>query len=197
MSGYYTIPLNTTVPLTAGHQFSVVIEITTPGDNSPIPVEESALQDGQPYSTATAQPGQSYFSATGTSWTDATQIDSTMNICIKAFAQNETVVGAPAVSAQNANGLDLFVRGADSAIYWKHSPDGTTWPLASVDLGGFATADPAATSNGTGNIAVFIRGGAGALWEKTTTNGGATWSAWTSLGGTLASGTGPAACFFG
>ena len=107
------------------------------------------------------------------------------------------VVGAPAVSAQNANGLDLFVRGADAAIYWKHSPDGTTWPLASVDLGGYATADPAATSPAPGVIDVFIRGGGGALWEKTTTNGGANWSAWTSLGGTLASGTGPAACSSG
>ena len=38
-SGYYTIPLNTTVPLTAGQKFSVVIEITTPGNNDPIPVE--------------------------------------------------------------------------------------------------------------------------------------------------------------
>ena len=46
MSGYYTIPLTTTVPLTAGHQFSVVIEITTPGSNYPIPVESTEYQSG-------------------------------------------------------------------------------------------------------------------------------------------------------
>ena len=41
MSGYHTIPLNTAVPLTAGHKFSVVIEITTPGSNYPVPVEST------------------------------------------------------------------------------------------------------------------------------------------------------------
>ena len=34
----------------------------------------------------------------------------------------------------------------------------------------------------------------GALYEKTSTDGGGTWGAWASLGGQLASGTGPAAC---
>jgi len=81
MPGYYTIPLNTTVPLTAGHKFSVVIEITTPGSNYPIPVE--CTESG--YSTATGQPGQGYLSATGTSWTDATQVGTNMSICVKAF----------------------------------------------------------------------------------------------------------------
>ncbi len=82
MPGYYTIPLNTTVPLTAGHKFSVVIEITTPGSNYPIPAE-STLPG---YSSATGQPGQGYLSATGASWTDATQVGTNMSICIKAFA---------------------------------------------------------------------------------------------------------------
>jgi hypothetical protein len=47
---------------------------------------ESTLQG---YSSPTAQPGQSYLSATGTSWTDATQVDRNdpnINVCIKAFA---------------------------------------------------------------------------------------------------------------
>jgi hypothetical protein len=81
MPGYHTIPLTTPVSLTAGHKFSVVIKITTPGNNYPIPVENT----WQGYSTGTAQSGQSYLSTTGTSWTDATQVDSTMNVCIKAF----------------------------------------------------------------------------------------------------------------
>ena len=53
-----------------------------------------------------------------------------------------TVVGAPAVAAQNANSLDLFVRGANGSIYWKHSTDGTTWPLTSTSLGGYADVRP-------------------------------------------------------
>ena len=42
-------------------------------------------------------------------------------------------------------------------------------------------------------IDVFVRGTDGALWERTTTNGGGSWCTWTSLGGQIASGTGPAA----
>jgi hypothetical protein len=38
-----------------------------------------------------------------------------------------------------------------------------------------------------------VRGSNGALYQKTTTNGGSSWSNWSSLGGQLASGTGPAA----
>ena len=196
MPGYYTIPLNTTVPLTAGHEFSVIIEITTPGSNYPVPVE-STLSG---YSSATGQPGQGYLSATGTSWTDATQVETNMSICIKAFANTTGqvgVAGAPAVCSQNASSLDLFARGADNALYWKHSPDGTTWTAPAVDLGGYLTSDPAATSPSNGVIDVFVSGGDGALYEKTTTNGGTSWSSWSSLGGQIPAGTGPAACSWG
>jgi len=93
--------------------------------------------------------------------------------------------------------VDLFVRGANGAIYWKHSNDGTTWPSTSVDLGGYATSDPAAvvwSEPAASYTAVFVRGGDGALWERFTSNGGTTWSSWYSLGGQLLAGTGPAAC---
>ena len=43
-------------------------------------------------------------------------------------------------------------------------------------------------------IDVFVRGTDGALSYRSTTNGGASWSNWSSLGGQLASGTGPAVC---
>ena len=77
------------------------------------------------YSTATGQPGQGYLSATGSSWTDATQVETKMSICIKAFTTNVPLVGAPvagapAVTAQNANSLDLFVRGTDNALWYKY-----------------------------------------------------------------------------
>jgi C1A family cysteine protease len=188
MPGYYTIPLNTTVPITAGHKFSVVIEITTPGSNYPIPVENT--QAGYS-SSATAQPGQSYLSATGGSWTDTYTLDSTMNICIKAFAKTAPVGGAPAVTAQNANSLDLFVNGTDGALYHKYWT-GTTW-TPSTSLGGNSTADPAATSRAPGSIDVFTRSTDGALWSTNTTNNGTSWSNWYKIGGQLAPGTGPAA----
>jgi hypothetical protein len=198
MPGYHTIPLTTSVPLTAGHKFSVAIKITAPGNNQPIPVE-STLQG---YSSATAQPGQSYLSATGTSWTDATQIDPTMNICIKAFTTPWASLGgqipagtSPAASSWGSGRLDLFVQGMDGALYHK-SYSGSTWS-GWENLGGKLTSSPAATSPGNGQIDVFVRGTNGALYEKTTTNGGATWSNWASLGGQIPAGTSPAASSWG
>jgi C1A family cysteine protease len=191
MPGYYTIPFTTTVPLTAGHKFSVVIKITTPGNNQPIPVEYAMPGYS---SSATASPGQSYLSATGTSWTDTTQtrgVDPTTNICIKAFA-GLGVAGAPAVSAQSANSVDLFVKGSDGALWYKHW-DGTMWST-STSLAGVLTSDPAATSSAAGHIDVFVRGLDGGVWSRTITDGGTTWSNWVSLGGQVFAGTGPAAC---
>jgi hypothetical protein len=67
---------------------------------------------------------------------------------------------APAASAQNANSLDLFAKGTDGALWWKHWT-GTTW-TASTSLGGVLTSPPAATSPSTGVIDVFARGSDGA-----------------------------------
>ena len=98
----------------------------------------------------------------------------------------------PAVCAQNANSLDLFVQGTDGAL-WHKSYTGSSWS-GWQSLGGKLTSSPAATSPASGVIDVFVRGTDGALWERTTTNGGTSWSNWASLGGQLASGTGPAVC---
>ena len=100
------------------------------------------------------------------------------------------VASAPAACAKG-NNLAVFVEGADNALYWKHW-DGATWSTWG-SLGGNLTSSPAATSPANGVIDVFARGTDGALWSKSTTNGGASWSSWHSIGGQLASGTGPAA----
>ena len=103
-----------------------------------------------------------------------------------------TVVGAPAVAAQNANSLDLFVNGTDGALYHRYWT-GTTW-TASTSLGGNLTSDPAATSRAPGYIDVFMRGTDSALWSRNTTNNGTTWNAWYKIGGLILPGTGPAVC---
>jgi hypothetical protein len=82
------------------------------------------------------------------------------------------------VTAQNANSLDLFVRGTDNALWYKYWT-GTTW-TAATSLGGVLTSSPAATSPGNGTIDVFVRGTDNGLWEKTY-NG--VWFGWTSIGG--------------
>jgi hypothetical protein len=66
-----------------------------------------------------------------------------------------------------------------------------------ISLGGSATSSPAATTPNLAVWGVFVRGTDGAVYEKTTTNGGSSWSNWISLGGQVAAGTGPAACSWG
>ena len=109
--------------------------------------------------------------------------------------QGLTPSAAPAVCAQDANSLDLFAKGTDGALWWKHW-DGTTWS-AGTSLGGYLTSDPAAVSRSAGKITVFVRGGSGSLWSKSTTDGGATWSGWNEIGGQLLAGTGPTAYAYG
>lgn len=86
-AGYHTVQLASTVPVTAGHRFSVVVKLTTPGYSYPICVE-------RPYSgyssKATASTGQSYMSSSGTSWTDVAGYYANTNVCLKAFTMGST-----------------------------------------------------------------------------------------------------------
>jgi|GEM_PF-889948 len=85
--GYRTISLDTPVALTAGQRFSVVLKLTTPGYNYP-----QACEFAIPgYSSgATAGPGQSYYSSSGTSWSDLTSFDATANFCIKGYTKESS-----------------------------------------------------------------------------------------------------------
>ena len=67
-AGYYTESLSTTVPLTKGEKFAVVVKFTTPGDDNPVPVQykEPGTDDNAPNAIA----GQSFWSPDGTAWTD-------------------------------------------------------------------------------------------------------------------------------
>jgi C1A family cysteine protease len=293
-AGYYTESLSTTVPLTKGEKFAVVIKFTTPGDGNPVPVQykESGWDDNAPNAIA----GQSFYSLGGTTWSDLavaygaansyvanihafessssiiltasaspTKVTLNQNFTISGtltngtpssgiagatitlqnstddatwnnvtttvtgatgnyqFSNNESVpnnyyyrtafdgnatyasatsnivnvnvyvpiTSSPAVSAQNANSLDLFVNGTNGSMWYKYWT-GTTW-TAPTSLGGNVTSSPAATSRAPGYLDVFARGSNGALWSDNTTNNGASWNGWYQIGGQLAPGTGPAA----
>jgi len=88
--GYHTIYLASPISLTNGDDFAVVVKFITPGYIYPIPVEYplSGYSDA-----ATANPGESYVSSNGSSWTDITTISgySNTNVCIKAIAGPVTV----------------------------------------------------------------------------------------------------------
>ncbi|MEI7827382.1 MAG: lectin like domain-containing protein, partial [Euryarchaeota archaeon] len=68
--GYYTTALPKSVPLTAGHRFSVVIKFTTPGYNYPVPI--SMYKSGYTGNIPDSVVGHSFASKTGVSgsWSD-------------------------------------------------------------------------------------------------------------------------------
>jgi C1A family cysteine protease len=81
--GYHTITLSQPVRVKQGEKFSIVVKLTTPGNNYPVAIE-------YPYagfsSRATARSGESYVSSTGVVWTDLTTLYSNSNVCLKAFS---------------------------------------------------------------------------------------------------------------
>jgi hypothetical protein len=107
-----------------------------------------------------------------------------------------TLASSPAVSAQDANSLDVFVQGTDNALWYRHYQAGSgrsSWQY----LGGKLTSAPAAVSRSAGKIDVFVRGTDGAIWTRSTTNGGTSWSGWSKIAAQLLAGTGPAAYAWG
>jgi hypothetical protein len=79
-AGYHTIALDVPIPLTAGQDFSIVVKLTTPGFNYPVPVEYPY----QGYSSrATANAGESFVSENGTDWADITVEHPGANVALK------------------------------------------------------------------------------------------------------------------
>jgi C1A family cysteine protease len=86
--GYHTIrtfkPPAVSPAVVHGSKFSIVVKLTTPGYDFPIPVEK----DFSWYSSAAnAYEGQSYVSPDGKNWDDLTLLSSfeRTNVCLKAF----------------------------------------------------------------------------------------------------------------
>ena len=85
---------------------------------------------------------------------------------------------------------DVFIQGTDGALHQITWTAANGWATTWANLGGALTSSPAAVSRATGLIDVHVRGTDGADWYKSYVPGA--WSGWHSLGGQLASRTGPA-----
>ena len=83
-AGYYTINFNQLIPLIAGQEFKIMVNITSPGCLEPIVIE---YNDGWA-NKATANPGESFIYYNGV-WTDLTSSIFSdypnANLCVKAF----------------------------------------------------------------------------------------------------------------
>ncbi len=111
--GYHTVVLPSEVPLANGERFSVVVRLTTPGFDYPIPIEcfvESYSEK------ATANPGQSFISTDGANWTDFTAEDPTGNVCIKAFTRIVTVSPTPGDKGSGGGCSTAAAEGAPLAL---------------------------------------------------------------------------------
>ncbi|MCM3303132.1 hypothetical protein M4D73_33770 [Streptomyces pseudogriseolus] len=96
------------------------------------------------------------------------------------------LASAPAACSWDAGRLDVFARGADSALWHNgFDNDWSGWER----LGGMLASAPTATTRGVGRISIFARGADSAIWHNDYDGG---WSGWSSLKGSFTSA--PAAC---
>jgi hypothetical protein len=140
--------LPTPVAIAKGQKFSVVVELTTPGYNYPIPIEVAVAGYS---SQATASPGQSYMSANGSTWLDMTTINPTINVSLKAFSNDQqntaptaTTGTATAITANSATlAGTVNPNGADTHVWFLYGVSSTlsgASQTVSQDLGSGTTA---------------------------------------------------------
>ncbi len=90
----------------------------------------------------------------------------------------------------------LFAEGHDGALWYGiWQPLSTGWSQKWISLGGSLTSSPCAVSRSSGVMDVYVRGTDGAVWERSYYGGA--WHGWVTIGGALATGTGPAAAVWG
>ena len=111
-SGWYTVKLDQEVAINKNDGFGVVIRFNTPGYNFPVPIEMPIAG----YSSgATANPGESYISPSGSSWSDITDYPyyANTNICIKAFSKDLDLCEGDFDRDRDVDGSDLAIFAAD------------------------------------------------------------------------------------
>ncbi|NLB84111.1 MAG: hypothetical protein GX791_07685, partial [Synergistaceae bacterium] len=122
-AGYHTVEISP-VHVNKGERFSVVLRLTTPGNDFPIPVEYplSGYSD-----KATASAGESFVSSDGKSWDDLITKVANSNVCIKAFSSDMKKPEKPQLSAPAEGAAEVslpvllktasFVPGGDGGIH--------------------------------------------------------------------------------
>lgn len=157
--GYHTVKLNSSVPLTSGKKFAVIIKNTTSGYECDMPIE-------RPFSgyssKASASPGQSYASYDGTDWSDVIYTVADTNLCIKAFTKPAVKVTSVSL---NKTSLSLKAGDTDTLIASISPFDATnknvTWKSSNNQI---------AAVNSTGKITA--EGAGNAIITATTADGG-------------------------
>lgn len=163
-AGYHVVPLDTPAPLTAGQDFVIAVKLTMPSSYAySIPVERPYPG----YSTATADPGESFVITDAAGWRDLTTLAGfgEANVCLKAFttglpAGTFSVNNQAAYTRSTTATLTATVTGAAEMRYrdaggvwsdWEVFASSRTWTLPPGD--GPKTVE-AEFRNGDGTIAL-------------------------------------------
>lgn len=160
--GYYTIPLDTPVKLDEGDYFSIVMETSSAsGDTISIPVDASANY-GWFYSTASSQPGQSFFLQKG-EWEDLYEPQNMRNFRIKACTEDispELTLPSSPNGYDDRSGSTISVQeGQTAQLYAKTIPAAqpVTWSsdspeIISISADGLISAKKAGTATVTASF---------------------------------------------
>ena len=124
-AGYHTVKLNSTIPLTKGHYFTVVVKFTNSYGDYPVAVETKI--DG--YSDfALVHDYETWFSDDGITWSDGTaqlvvidndeskQVHLPMNACIKAFYRYDKEPASFDVDQNTVMGIEVDGYPKDIAV---------------------------------------------------------------------------------
>jgi C1A family cysteine protease len=154
--GYYTIHLDSPIPLGNGDDFAVVVKFITPGYGYPVPIE---YPEDEYSTTASANAGESYVSDRGGIFRDLTTLGgkySEANVCIKAITDTpnpdlippEIEILSPTSDAAyivSANSLNISGSASDNAglteVIWSNDRGGngrcsgtTSWSASDVTV---------------------------------------------------------------
>ncbi len=168
-AGYHTVPLNSGVKLNAGQTFSVVMELTNPTYQYPIPVE---MPISGYSSQAKANASESFVSSDGNTWTDITTEPgySNTNVCIKAFTDPESRSGKDIPVANfNSNvtngNVPLTVQFTDLSTsatgrMWNFGDEATSTELnpmhTYLEAGAYKVNETVSNTNGTDSMLATI-----------------------------------------
>lgn len=122
-AGYHTVEISP-VHVNKGERFSIILRVTTPGFNYPIPVEYPVKDYTD---KATSSRGESFISSDGESWDDLITKVAKSNVCIKAFSSDMKKPEKPQLSAPAEGAVEVnlpvllktasFVPGRDGGIH--------------------------------------------------------------------------------
>jgi C1A family cysteine protease len=160
--GYHTVVLPLAVPVTGGQQFVVMVKVSSPTYRTPVAVERAISN----YSSgATAAAGQSFLSASGSTWQDlTTTYDASANVCLKAFVKATAPAPAPTITGFTPSfgpaGTVVTIAGADLSGATGVTFNGLAATSYTVDSATQVRATVPAGAT-TGKVAVTTPGGTG------------------------------------